>query len=102
MLAAGITALEYSLPITLVLMAAISGYSVSHYAPQQRVRLWLLNLVFCIAVLVSTTVIAAFWLDTTIDGQTYHTEAILSLSQDWNPYRSNSPDGAIFPQWTGF
>ncbi|MEO8612835.1 MAG: hypothetical protein ABI690_33380 [Chloroflexota bacterium] len=97
----GFSDLEYSILAAVLITAGIAWYGVWRFFSTQRIRVWMTHLVVVTLIFTLATVLASQWLDTTRDGQGYHSEAILSLAEGWNPYRTDAPANTIYPEWTG-
>jgi hypothetical protein len=98
----GFNALEYSLLIAVLVTMVVCWTGVSRWFTERRVLWWLVQMGLCVVVLVGAVAISSQWWDTTNDGQTYHTDGILSLAEGWNPYRTPEPPDSIYPLWVGF
>src|SRR5690348_8006338 len=77
----GAAQLEYAVWGALLVTALGAWYGVSHYFENSRVRIWIVHLVVVGLIFSFSVALASQWLDTTRDGQGYHSEAVLSLGQ---------------------
>ncbi len=79
------------------------GWGICNHDFKQNPRqIFVIIIISLFIIIVVTTLINSIIYDISFDGQTYHSEAIISLANGWNPLRMSVPANVFYRDWVGF
>ena len=99
---AGVSLSWLQVPLAIIIAVGFAWWGVNVYFPANRRRAfgWVIGI--SLGAVIGFVLLCGLFYDVSWDGQTYHAEAIVALAKGWNPFRTPSPDGAIFPLFMNF
>lgn len=77
------------LPITLGFTSLINFLIINNYEIREPLKVFIKNTLFLLAILIASFIIANSFYDYTVDGQSYHMDAVILLKEGWNPFKSS-------------
>src|SRR5262249_53393147 len=89
-------------PIATLATAAFTWWTVGVYFPAERRQMFGRVIGITAVALIVLVIVGGLLYDVSWDGQTYHADAIVQLANGWNPFRTPTPPGAIFPTYMSF
>jgi len=87
----------YHIPLAAIPAMLFVWWGAGQYFPQARRRMFLITSAWAVGAFIVFALLNGWIYDTSWDGQNYHYEAILQLTNGWNPFYEN-PTNAIYFQ----
>jgi hypothetical protein len=100
--ALGLSLSWFVVPLAGLMAAAFGSWVAGQYFKTSRTYAFFLAfgislVAFSVFALLNSEIYEASW-----DGETYHAEAIVQLTNGWNPFRQAPPGEAVFPTYLSF